>query len=127
MVATSDLVKGMALWILAFSVPILLVYLKNPEVRIGLITLAYPIILASLARTGRFWVSKRVIVISALVAFGMSMLLRFSTSARAAIDKPDEHKVLSSVIYSSILIVFFLVMALTSMGLGMYGSNVNVA
>ena len=126
MVATSDLLKGMTLWILAMLMPLLTTYVTNGTFRLAVLTFVYPIMIAFLARSGRFWVSQTVIVLASAVALGMALLLRLSPQARDAIDNPDKNKSLSGIIIASIITVFFIVMGVASMGLGMYGANVNV-
>ena len=119
-----DISKGLGLWMVAMLTPLLMTYIKNGEFRILVLTLIYPNLISFLSRSGRFWVSHQVIAIASIVAFVTSLLLRFSSSARDALDNPDSNKILSGTLLAVIIAVFFITMGIVSMTMGMYGEDV---
>jgi hypothetical protein len=122
MVATSDLMKGLGLWAIAMLLPLIMMNISNPS-QIVLFTLIYPNVIAFLSRSGRFWVSQSVVAVASIVTVAVVLLLRMSQQSRDALDG-DKNRPLKGTLLATIILTFFLTMALGSMGFGMYGSDV---
>jgi hypothetical protein len=125
MVAGTDLMKGISLWVVAMLMPLLTTYIKDAQFRMVIITLVYPNVLALLSRSGRFWISQSVIISASMAAFVTMMLIRLSPGARDALNNPDKNKTLFGLLIAAIMVVFFLAMGLASAAMGMYGPDVD--
>jgi hypothetical protein len=122
MVATSDLMKGIGLWAIAMLIPLVMMNVGNPS-QLLMFTLLYPNIIAFLSRSGRFWVSQSVVAVASIITTAVLVLLRMSQQSRDAMDG-SKSPALKGTLLATILVTFFLTMALASMGFGMYGSDV---
>ena len=123
MTAPFDIFLGIFLWALAMVMPMLLIYVKNAEFKSVMLTLIYPNMLAFLARSGRFWVSQRVIIMASIAAFLLSLTLRAIPSVKKALDDPSADVARSAGVMSALVSFFFIVMAAISFSDGMYNSN----
>jgi hypothetical protein len=68
---------GVLMWTIVMIMPSLISYFKtvNPTISLVLLTTVYPTILAYLSRSGSFWVSYPVIMISSVAALIISLAL----------------------------------------------------
>ena len=68
---------GVLMWTFVMILPSLISYYKdvNPTISLILLTSLYPTILAHLSRSGSFWVSYPVIMISSAIALTISLAL----------------------------------------------------
>jgi hypothetical protein len=97
--------------------PSLISYYKdtNPTVSLILLTSLYPTILSHLSRSGSFWISYPVIMISSAIALSISLALVYL------------FKVTNSIVLTIVPIVTFAVaMGLLSTQMNMYNSSVTI-
>lgn len=121
---TSDIVKGILLWFFVMLIPLLVLFIKNGEVKAALLTLVYPNLLAFLSRSGRFWISNKVIAAASIVTFLVSLLLRLIPSVKKALDDPTNNQAISASILALLVFIFFVIIAVSGLTFGMYNSNV---
>ena len=119
-----DIFLGVFFWALVMLMPLLIIFVKNGEFKAALLTLVYPNLIAFLSRNGRFWVSSKVIAGASIVAFMLSLLLRMIPKVRAAFDDPNNNQAISASVLGSIILVFFIVIAVSGSVWGMYNSSV---
>lgn len=110
-----DTLAGAGMWGVTMLLPLLIWTINNPEVRMGMLTLVYPILLSIFSRLGRFWVSRSIVAYSALFAFLVSTLLRLSSKMRDALDNPEQDRLMSILGFVTISLSFVICMVLISM------------
>lgn len=120
---TYDIFLGILMWSLAMVIPLMLIFIPNAEFKTVLLTLIYPNLLVFLSRNGRFWVSKGVVFGASIVAFILSILLRFIPTVKDALDNPTSNQAVSATVMTSLIVVFFLVFAFAGHFYGMYNTN----
>lgn len=118
-----DIFLAILLWSLVMVVPLMLIFIPNAEFKTVLLTLIYPNLLVFLSRNGRFWVSKGVVFGASVVAFILSLLLRFIPSVKTALDDPTSNQAISATVMTCLIVVFFMVFAFAGHFYGMYNSN----
>ena len=114
-VSMGQLFIGVLMWTFVMLMPSLISYYKdsNPTVSLILLTSLYPIILSYLSRSGSFWVSYPVIMISSAIALAISLTLVYV------------FKVTNGIVLTTVPIVTFAVaMGLLSTQMDMYNSSV---
>lgn len=121
---TGDIFLGILLWALVMVIPLLILYVKNGEVKAALLTLVYPNLLSYLAREGRFWISYKAIAGASIIAFLLSLVLRMNSSVQKALDDPTNNKAVSASVLAVLLLIFFVVIGVYGTVWGMYNSNV---
>ena len=105
---------GVLMWTFVMLMPSLISYYKdiNPTVSLVLLTSLYPTILSHLSRSGSFWVSYPVIMISSAIALTISLALVYL------------FKVTNSMVLTTVPIVTFAVaMGLLSTQMNMYNNS----
>ena len=120
-----DITLGIFLWSLAMLFPLLMIYVKNGEFKAALLTLVYPNLLSFLIRTGRFWISSKLIAGASIVAFLTSILLIQNSTIRKAFEDPTNNKAISASVFSVLILIFFIVIGVYASMEGMYNSNVD--
>ena len=103
------------MWTFVMLMPSLISYYKdtNPTVSLILLTSLYPTVLSYVSRSGSFWVSYPVIMISSAIALTISLALVYV------------FKVTNSIVLTIVPIVTFAVaMGLLSTQMDMYNSSV---
>jgi len=93
--AIQDTMIGSGMWGVTMLLPLIIWTINNSEVRMGMLTLVYPILISIFSRSGRFWVSRSIVAYSALFAFLVSTLLRLSSKMRDALDNPAKDRTMS--------------------------------
>jgi cytochrome b561 len=119
-----DIFLGILMWSLVMILPLLILYVKNGEVKAALLTLVYPNLLSYLAREGRFWISYKAIAGASIIAFLLSLVLRMNSTVQKALDDPTNNQAVSASVLAILLFVFFVVIAVYGSTFGMYNSNV---
>lgn len=120
---TYDIFLGVLLWSLAMALPLMLIFIPSAEFKAVLLTLVYPNLLVFLSRNGRFWVSKGVIAGASIVAFIISILLRFIPNVKDALDNPTSNQAISATVMTSLIVIFFIVFAAAGHFYGLYNSS----
>ena len=114
-VPVSQMFIGILMWSIVMLMPSLITYFKtiNPVVSLLLLTMLYPLLLSFLSRSGNFWISYPVIMISSVIAVCMSLILIYA------------FKTTNQAVLSFVPIATFIV-ALTGLSstMDMYGANV---
>lgn len=117
--------KAYSLWVLAFMIPLLTLLVPNAYSRIFMMSLVYPLVLSFLARTGRFWVSHIVLLLSAVITFiYLFLLVKFNKTVKDSLDKVESDPKVSGTVLASSLIVFGIVLFLCSSFMDLYGHDV---
>jgi hypothetical protein len=114
-VSMSQLFIGVLMWSLVMALPSLISYFKdtNPTLSLILLTSLYPTILAHLSRSGSFWVSYPVIMISSAIALTISLALVYLFKTK------------NTIVLTTVPIVTFAVaMGLLSTKMNMYNNAV---
>ncbi len=108
--ATIDLFTGAFLWLLAMIVPLLAMLVKGGAFKTTLLNVVYPILLAFLSRTGKFWVTKSAVFMAAIVTYFFSMAMRLIGHVKDAMDDPDKDRALAITGYSLNVVVFIVML-----------------
>lgn len=111
----SQLFIGVLMWSLVMALPSLISYFKdtNPTLSLILLTSLYPTILAHLSRSGSFWVSYPVIMISSAIALTISLALVYLIKTK------------NTIVLTTVPIVTFAVaMGLLSTKMNMYNNAI---
>lgn len=112
--AIQDTMIGSGMWGVTMLLPLIIWTINNSEVRMGMLTLVYPILISIFSRSGRFWVSRSIVAYSALFAFLVSTLLRLSSKMRDALDNPAKDRTMSILGFVTISLSFIICMILIS-------------
>jgi len=105
-------------------VPLLVIYIKNVEVRTTLIVMIYPILIASLAHNSRFIIYRPLLYLAAVAAFVLLMGLRMIPKVKKALADPEKHNAISATVLSSTIGLFLIILVVGGINYGIYEGNV---
>ena len=114
-VSWGQLFVGVLLWSIVMLLPPLIAYFQpiNPMVATLLLTTFYPVVISFMSRSGRFWISTKIILAASAIALTMSLLLTY-------VVKTNNKNILTFVPMST----FIFALAVLSTQMDMYNSNV---
>lgn len=113
--APYDIMMGSLLWTIFLSIPLMSMFFKSAEIKLLMLTLVSPVAISYLSRTGRFWVSKGVVAMAGIAAFIFgNILIQSSNKIKQAIADPETNKSTAAISLSFIMVVFLLIMVLSS-------------
>jgi len=121
--ATSDVLKGIALWALAMVAPVLMVSISNSTFRLIFLTLVFPMVLSFLCRAGHFWVTHANVMIASVITFLLALVIQLNSNAKSAVENPDQNKTVAGLVYGSLVLTFLISMFIASKWVDMYSAS----